>query len=423
MKFRDFAKVLADIEETSSRNQMTELLASFLLKLQKDEVRPAMYMLTGRVAPSYIPLEFNFSTKLLIKSLANGFGFKNEILQSLMAEYGDVGSVAYQVLKEMDVKKLSNGMEITEVYVRLLELAKRQGKGAQEAKQEIFNELVRQNDALSCKYISRIITGKLRLGLSSKTTLDSISWASTSDKSRRKMLDLAYGVRADMGVIAELALQRDFEALERLGVEVGVPVASKLVEREKDAGAIYERMGEEFFVQPKYDGLRTQIHMSRRGFDAGSFEHGFDFGMQMGLLGKPQENVRIFSRNMEPLTEMFPDIVEAVGKLDVESVVLDAEAIGFDPKTNKFIPFQETIKRKRKYDVSNKAKELPVRVFVFDVLYVDGQDVSQKPLSERLKILENLLGDSAKNRNDVLVFSRSVLVDSKDELDDMFRSY
>ncbi|MBN1332088.1 ATP-dependent DNA ligase [Candidatus Dojkabacteria bacterium] len=400
MKFKQFATILESLEKSSSRNEMTEILAGFLQKLEPDEIKPVMYMLTGRIAPRFIPLEFNFSTKLLLRAIEKASGKGILEIETLMAKKGDIGLVASEIKSQMPQKQ--EELSIGEVFQLLFELASLEGVGSQTAKIEVFERLFKGADPLSIKYVARMIVGKLRLGLNDKTILDSLSWAGFSDKSYRGQLDYAYGVRADIGDIAELVLQRKFKKLERIMVEPGTPVASKLVEREKSVEAVFERIPESI-VQPKYDGLRLQIHYSRAGFDDIHQVHQnqaigqkppslqFDLGKTES---RKRDIVRIFSRNMEPLTDMFPDVVAEVEKKEDElpgSFVLDAEAIGTDPETGKYIPFQETIQRKRKYGIKEKSQSVPVKVYVFDILYLGKEDISQKPLLSRLDALKDLI--------------------------------
>lgn len=434
MKFGEFVTILNNLEESTSRNEMMEALAGFLEELDKEEVRSVMYMLTGRIAPKFIPLEFNFSSKLLLKALKETLPAKVFEVDKLMNEKGDVGLVAEEVRKEQGD---AGDVEILEVYDELVKIAKYEGTGSQQMKAEAYTSLFSKLDSLGNRYLARMIVGKLRLGLSDKTILDALSWVAKGDKSYRDQLDYAYGVRADIGEIAELVLGGDFSELESLKIEPGVPVASKLVEREKSVEAVFERIPKAL-VQPKYDGLRMQIHYSRGGFEsinmiAGTQDLEFSQGMKMFDLVSNEsakvQTVRIFSRNMEPLTDMFPDVVEEIKKLNEgsqnfvipSSFVLDAEAIGIDPKTGEYIPFQETIKRKRKYGIKEKSEGMPVKVHIFDVLYLD-RDISQEKLVDRLETLSDLSNKYFRN-SEIFEMSESVKVKSSEEVEELFLRY
>ena len=182
--------------------------------------------------------------------------------------------------------------------------------------------------------------------MSDKTLLESLSWAIRGDKSLKSELEQAYGARADMASIAYSLMLGGVDQLRNFQLEVGVPVSSKLVEREKDLDKIFDRMGSGLIVQPKYDGLRLQIHFDRNGLKN---------DVDGDMLIKKIDDVRLFSRNMGNITDMFPDVVEQVRKLPLNSVILDSEVIGYDEEVDKLMPFQETVQRKRKHGVSGKA--------------------------------------------------------------------
>lgn len=398
MQFQKFAEFLSKIEQTSGRNEMMESLAQFLVELSAEEIAPVMYLMQGRLLPNYVGLEFNFSQKLGQRAIVDaGIGSETEVNKAF-ADAGDLGD-AVNKLKTKDQK---TSIDITTVYDELMDLAKLEGKGSQEAKIKKFGELMLELDPLSAKYVARVITGSLRLGLSDKTVLDALSWAKAGDKSLRTDLDKAYGAKADIGELAKLVLKSDLSSLPQLlrniKLEPGTPVASKLVERESSAEATFERMGT-CLVQPKLDGLRCQIHLLPKE----------------NVLG---HRVEIFSRNMESLTEMFPDIVEAAQKLPAKSAIIDSEAIGYDFENDAYLPFQQTIQRKRKYDVSEAAESIPVRSMAFDLLYIDGEDISQEKLEVRMQKLELLLENKAQN---IIVPLETIQLDSADKLDAYFQ--
>lgn len=430
MQFSQFAEKLKELEKISSRNDMTEVISGMLSDLRVEngeEVRPIMYMLTGRIVPIFIPLEFNFSTKLLIRALGKGAGVDGKELESDFGELGDLGLVAEAWHEKLDGKDL--GLGIKDVYERLMEFAVVEGKGSQDEKIKLYLDLIRSVDAVSAGYISRIITGKLRLGFSGKTILDALSWSVSGDKSHREKIERAYGVYADFGLIAELVLAKDFDGLAALKVEAGIPVVSKLVQRESSVEKVFERIPKSI-IQYKYDGMRTQIHFSKKGFNqvikkkkAESSQAMFGFA-DSSASEKENEEVRIFSRNLEPLTDMFPDIVKVLADLEdegISSAVFDAEAIGVDPKTGKFIPFQETMKRKRKYEVGKTAGDIPVKVYIFDLLFLNGEDLTQLPFEDRLSRLTKLFKKKFLKKQNVLVVSDSPIIDSFEEMDGMFK--
>lgn len=392
MKFLEYSKYLDRVAKLSSRNEITVVLAEMINKLTKEEYESAFYLMQGRLVPLYRDLEFNFSTKLLLKLLSE----EHPNILERYKKFGDLGLAVEDVLDNV-----GGNYSLVDMYASLKEMAIISGENSQESKAKSVRQILKNLSPVEAKYLVKIVIGKLRLGVSDKTILDSISWAIVGDKSLKPLLEEAYGIRADLPEIARIVYEQGQSGLKKIELKSGVPVASKLVEREKSFDKIVERFPAGMIVQPKYDGLRMQIHYSRDGF-------GDDSG----------DTVRLFSRNMGSLTKMFPEVVEAVKKLNVASVILDSEVIGFDLKTGKMLPFQETASRKRKNDVAQKSAEIPVKVYCFDILLLEGHSMMKDDLVERLGVMRKLLSD-----NEMLISSESIRLKTSEELKAKFDEY
>jgi len=408
MDFKTFAEYLQQIENTSGRNDITVLLSELFAQIQVEESKHTMYLLLGRLAPRFVSLEFNFSQKLILKALEI-FTQDDKIIKDLYKKSGDSGSVAEEVIKSNLYKNSKTlfgeqlrSTNINEVYLEMRKIAEAGGAGSQEKKMNIYLNLICSLDSLSAKYVTRMIVGTIRLGLSEKTILDSLSWFVLGDKSLRPDLDLAFGKKADLGELIETALnhKEDIkEALDKLKVSPGIPIASKLVEREVNSMAVWDRMPN-CYVQPKLDGLRGQLHYSASNFE------------------DQPVNSSVFSRNMETMTDQFPELTEALKKLGVQSVILDSEIIGYDTVKNSYLSYQETMQRKRKYDIGEYSKNIPVRAMCFDILYLNGEDLTQKPLEERIILLDKLLKDSQS----ALRMLETLQMNTSEELEIYFKS-
>lgn len=405
MKFLEFCQYLQKLEGTASRNDMTVILSDLITKLQKSELKAGLLLLQGRIVPQYVNLEFNFATKLLIRTLVNK-KYSLGLLNDELLKVGDLG-----LLFGKYIESDSESLTLNEVYERFLDLAYLSGKDSQLRKINTFKDLISKMSSLEAKYCSRIVIGKLRLGISDKTILDALSWASVGNKSLKVALERAYGAKADLPSLAESLLFEGEKSLENIELEVGAPVSSKLVEREQSLEKIFERFDNGLIVQPKYDGLRMQIHFLKKGFN----------DLRQGIeLVREKEYVRLFSRNMLNITDMFPDVVSEVEKLGVDSIVLDSEVIGIDPVTGEILPFQETIQRKRKYEVKKKSKQIPVRAFCFDILHLNGKSLLNESLEYRLNKLDIVL---KKANSEVLTLSESVDIENIDQLKKKFNEY
>lgn len=416
MQLSEFSQFLQKVETTSSRNEITVITAEFLNKLRGEEIKPTMYLMQGRLVPKYIPIEFNMSSKLILRALEDLVENK-ETIKKLYHQVGDVGLVAEEVVRDRRLEVRDLGAEdrslklerveeyrnvridtILEAHKALSEIAEAAGKGSQVGKMSKYKNMILNVDPLSARYLTRIITGTLRLGISDKTILDSISWTVKGDKSFRKDLDFAFGVRADVGQLAQMILENKTDAerkLEKIKVQPGTPLAAKLVEREISSEAVWKRMPE-CFVQPKLDGLRGQLHFDKK---------------------LKEDKAMIFSRNMESMTDQYPEIIKSLENLNVESIILDSEVIGYDEKRDKYLSYQDTMKRRRKYDVEAYSKDIPVRAMCFDVLYLNGEDLTKKPIEERLKILSKVLGSKSGS----LVMLETKKVSSEEELEEYFK--
>jgi DNA ligase-1 len=204
------------------------------------------------------------------------------------------------------------------------------------------------------------------MGFSEMTILDAISWMVTHDKTLRPRLEDAYNVRPDIGYIAETVKREGIDGLSHVKAHVGSPVLAELCQRLPNADQMIKKMGE-VAVEPKYDGVRVQIHFKRDAW------------------------VRTYSRNLENTTAMFTELTAIGDELHAKDCVLDCEAVGLDPKTGKLISFQDTTTRKRKHGVDAAIQSVPLKFFVFDILYKDGKDLLAVPLSERRAILKEVL--------------------------------
>jgi DNA ligase 1 len=424
VKIADLAPKISELEGTSSRTALMTQLAEIFKQLETPEIAPLLYMLMGRIAPVYEALEFNFSTKMIQRTLQQILG-EEAVVATLMGELGDEGLVAEAVLNKK--KQDGNGsIGIVEVFESLKEIAVAQGTGSQEKKSNLFAELLSKLDPLGARYIARIVMGNLRLGLSDKTILDALSFTVAGDKSWRERIERAYGARADLGYIAQLVLGTDVgkleHALAEIKVAVGTPVASKLVEREASAATTWARMGEiegetygQTVVQPKLDGMRAQIHYLSSPSDVGSKPLAVqtDVPVNTGV-------AEVFSRNMESLTTQFPDLLSAVAQLGVQSIILDSEVVGLDLENETYLPFQDTVQRRRKTGIDEAMANIPVKAMTFDILFLNGEDLTRKPLSERIEILRKIIEAQKDRAASAIDMLETKIVKSEQELTDYF---
>jgi DNA ligase-1 len=384
LEFVSLAHTFEKLEKTSSRLALIAILAELFRSIERpDEVEKVCYLVQGRVAPFFEALETGMAEKTVARSVAIAYHIPLEHVVTLYATLGDMGLVAEQVSKEAG--KVSQILSVDDVFRGLKTIAQTAGKGTVEKRIALLADLLKQVDSVSAKYLVRISLGNLRLGIGDSTVLDALATAKWNDTKKRKLLEGAYNKTSDLGLIARTLWQHPREedaqrAVEQLDVQVGKPIRSELAERLPDAETIIAKMGV-VDAQYKYDGFRTQIH-------------------------KDGQQVFIFSRNLENMSHMFPEIIEGTRKqVQADSVILDAEALAYNPASEEFLPFQETTRRRRKHRVEAMARQMPLKAFVFDILYKDGTSLLDRPLVERMKILEETI-----QPDDILMLTNNHIV-------------
>ena len=370
MDFAKLAQTFEELERTSSRLTLIELVTRLFRSIeQPQEIQQVCYLMQGRVAPFYEALEMGMAEKSVSKAIALAYHNTSEKIAALYGTLGDLGLVAEQVWNEE--KDASSHPSINDVFEELRAIAHTSGKGAIESKSARLVSLLRQVDSVSARYVVRILLGKLRMGIGDATVLDALAKVRWNDVKKRKLLEGAYHKVSDLGLIARTLWEHSEEeeaqrVIAAIDIQVGKPVHSQLAERLPTAEAIIAKVGA-VVAQYKYDGLRAQIH-------------------------KDGEHITIFSRNLEDQSHMFPELIEGTRKqIQANSVILDAEALAYNATSEEFLPFQETTRRRRKHGIEALAEQLPLKAFVFDILYKDGVSLLDRPLLERLKILDETL--------------------------------
>jgi DNA ligase 1 len=392
MRYSILVGYLAGLEATSKRNEMVSILADLFRQADGAEIDKIIYLCQERLVPAFEPLEFGIGEALAGAALAQataGDGLFAAHIQSevrrLYKEVGDYGSVAERLLPTD-----GEGLSVAQVYEQLYAVATASGEGAVAQKTGLLAGLLRRLSAQEARYTLRIPLGKLRLGIGDPTIMDGLSFARSGDKTLRPVIEHAYNVCSDLGYVASVFWEGGQEALEHLDVQVGKPVRMALAERARSAKEIVDRLGV-CSVEGKYDGFRCQVH-----YDG--------------------QKVRIFSRNLEETTSMFPDLADGVRRqILAKSIIFEGEALAYDPETDDFLPFQVTVQRKRKHDIGAMQVKLPLRLVAFDLLYLDGKDRTSEPLSVRRDLLRSVIALGEK-----LQLSESIITGDPVTLDRFF---
>jgi DNA ligase-1 len=385
--FSELSGYLDRLESTSSRNELVRTLAELYTNSSADEIQPLTYLIQGRLVPFFEPVEIGLGEKLVIAAIAQAFATPIDEVAKLFGRVGDLGLVAAQ----LSAHGSSAALQVSEVHARLMEIAVAAGAGSVEKKRSIFAGLLNQVDPTSAKHLVRIALGRLRLGIGDPTVLDALSFAKKGDKSLRPVLEGAYNRVSDLGLIARNFWSGGESAVDALKVTVGRPIRSQLAERLPNPEAVIKRLGL-VAVQPKYDGIRVQIH-------------------------KDGSEVRVFSRNLEDYTLMFSELTAAAKSLKDKTLILDGEAIAYSKELEEYLPFQLTASRRRQHGIEQAALELPLVAFVFDILYRNGRDLTELPYEERLALVDEVIAGSAVLLPAPIIKTDSVEVLTKTLLD------
>ncbi|MEX0895605.1 MAG: ATP-dependent DNA ligase [Patescibacteria group bacterium] len=397
MSFHDFSQYLSRLEATAARLELTQILAELFGQLDTTELREACYLLQGRLTPEYESLEFQMSAKMVLRAIARThwvsttsqaqtetlFG-ENDASQMEAAvrerykQLGDVGAVIAEYITasaQQPVREIS----IAEAYQALRNIAESSGAGSQEEKVSQLAEVFDSSSPTAAKYLARIVIGSLRLGFATMTMLDALSWAVAGDKSVSKQLEEAYQKKADIGRLAETFLapgdvQARLARLEEYQVQSGIPLIPQLCQRLNTAEEIIEKMGE-VIAEPKYDGLRVQIHL-------------------LAPVGEGTSTVKVFTRSLDDVSHMFPELEQLSAVVGETTIILDAEAVGYDSESGQLLPFQQTITRRRKHDISETAAKVPLKFFIFDIMYYQNRSLIEEKLQDRKDLLINLFKES-----------------------------
>jgi len=392
MKFIEVAQSFNEIEPIAARLEITRLLAQLFKKASPDEAKIIASLSLGQLHPPHIGTQFNIAEKNLLKAIAEFLHESEETLKKEMKQMGDLGLVLSSHTWQHNAD-----LSVEAVYQALCTLEEISGTGSQEEKTNVLINLFNDLDPLSAKFVARIIIGKLRLGFSDMTIIDALSWMERGDKSLRADLENAYNICADIGFIAKTLKEGGIEAIKHMNIQLGTPILPAAAERLPTAQAIFDKLGP-CIAEPKLDGFRLQIHLDK---------------------SDQKSTIHFFSRNLQDMSAMFPDIAKEMLKLDVENLICEGEAIGYDPDTGNFLPFQETVKRKRKHGVEEMAEEFPLQLFLFDLLYLNNKSYLDVPYTQRHSTLTKILNGVVSQH--LFVIEHKKINDAK-ELENYFYS-
>lgn len=359
------------IESTTKRLEMTDHLVELLKRTPKDVIAKVVYLTQGKLYPDFVGVEMGVAEKLAVKAVARASGQRESVLTNELQKSGDLGETSEKaLLNRKQSTFFSKKLTVEQVYASLEKMAKISGSGAVDTKLALLSGLLTDASPQEAKWLIRTVTGNLRLGLADMTVLDALAIAYGGGKETRGLIERAYNISSDLGRVASVVAESGIEGIKKFQVMVFEPIRPMLAERLGVPEEILEKLGGKFVAEYKYDGERVQAH-------------------------KSGDKVELYSRRLENISSQYPDVVDLIrGQVAAKEAILEAECVAIDLETGDLRPFQELMHRRRKYGVKTAVEQYPISLFVFDLLYVDGLDLTQDAFSKRRVNLEKIIKES-----------------------------
>jgi len=394
MDFSITAEIFERMEDTTKRIELTNLLVELLKKTPKKIIPNAVYLLQGIIRPNFEGVELGIAEKLAIRAISKSSGLSIKKIEEDYKKCGDLGLTASNILKlKTQTTFTAEKITLERVYETLFRIAKLGGKGSQDLKMKYISSLLNDATPLEAKFVLKILLGTLRLGIAENTIMDALAIAFTGKKENKEQIENAYNVSSDLGKVSLLIATDGIDEIKKFKISLFSPIRPMLADRVKSEKEAIKKMAERFAAEYKLDGERVQIH-------------------------KQANEVVLFSRRLENITQYYPDIVENVKKsLSVNEGVFEAEIVPVNENTGEFLPFQELMHRRRKYKLEKAISQYPITVNFFDVLYFDKKDCLNLEYSERRKILEKLV-----NEDDFSKLVPMLLVKNENEIEDFLEN-
>ncbi|MGV8142628.1 MAG: ATP-dependent DNA ligase [Candidatus Pacearchaeota archaeon] len=387
MLYSELVHLYERLSKTSKRLEKVKILSDFISVFRGNE--EMTYLLRGRVFPDYDSRELGVSTQLVLKAISRATGARPEEVVALFKRTGDLGDVALTMLEKHKQKSLfSNALNVAHVFASLRKIGEITGDGTVDKRLAIMSELLTSAKPLEAKYVVRTLLSDLRIGVADAVLLEAVNLKFFSgNKDTLESVQRSYDLLNDFAEVFRLC-EKGIDAVKHVSLIPGRPTNVMLAVKVLDIKEAFEVCGKPCAFEHKYDGFRT-------------------------IISSDGKNIHIFTRRLEDVTKQFPDIVLFVKDyVKAKKFIIDAEAVGYDSKTGKYLPFESISQRiKRKYDIDELAKKFPVELNVFDVLYLDGESVVELPFAKRRKLLEKIIEEVPKK---IKVSTQLVTSDEKE---------
>jgi DNA ligase 1 len=359
VEYQTIAEAYRDLEQVSGRLALVDRLATLLDGTPSELLPTVCYLCQGLIAPEFAGIDLGLAEKLAIRSVATATGSDPELVAATVRETGDLGQAAEQLLSVTAAGRPAT-LEVMAVVDTLHRIAAAEGPGSQGRKLELLAGLLARATPLEARYLLRLVTGRLRLGIGTPSILDALAQARAGGRAAKPTLERAYNICCDLGLVASTLVEGGVDAVAQLHVRPGSPVRVMLAQRLSEADEILAKLGGRCAAEYKYDGVRVQAHRTSDG------------------------RIELFTRRLERVANQFPDVVEALAAgLGPREAIVEGEVVAYDQAAGELRPFQEVMFRRRKHGIAAAARDVPVSLFCFELLYADGQDLTVLPYPQR----------------------------------------
>ncbi len=423
MEYAALVEVYDRLAGTQSTHRKVAIVAETLAETPREDLPMVLRLLRGELFAPWDPAELGVSSSLASRAIERATGVPEAEVETDWRETGDLGSAAARAVERAVQQTLvSETLTVERVYGDLRDLADYEGAGSEDRRVDTVAGLLADADPDEAKYVVRTALGHLRLGVGRGTIRDAIAAAfvgsdhtepGETPEADVEAVERALQVTNDAGLVARTAAAAGRAGLADLDLEVGRPVEVMLAEKAdsvetavadaleaSSAAETGEGDGEEDddgsgnadspappapLSEYKVDGFRAQVHFETQEAGGGS-----------GDSGDGETGPQIFTRRLEDVTAQFPDVVDAMAGFDADAYIVEGEVVAYDPDTGEPVPFQQLSRRiKRKHDVQRLVEEVPVVIYLFDLLYLDGESLLDRSLAERVDALEGRLTELA----------------------------
>jgi DNA ligase 1 len=374
MRYERVAEAYRDLEGASARLELIDRLASLFGETPTELLATVALLCQGQIAPDFAGVELGLAERLAARAVAQAAEVPAEQVLATARDTGDLGLAAEQLLAERAGGGTAT-LEVETVFEGLHRVAEAQGTGSQARKLEGLVGLLAQATPLEARYLLRTVTANLRLGIGTATILDALAEVHAGGRKQRVILERAYNICSDLGLVADTLATEGLAAVEAMQVRAGNPVRPMLAQRMSEPAEILAKLGGSCAAEYKYDGIRVQAHRTADGA------------------------LELYTRRLDRVSTQFPEVVELLTEsLRPREVILEGEVVAFDPASGELRPFQDVMFRRRKYGISDAVRDFPVSMFCFELLYADGTDLTRLPYLERRSRLAEAITPSARLR-------------------------